>query len=92
MLVFEELGKKNISWEHFFIASHFKLDIAATPQSQKEIPLSSTNATKAGTSKKRKGGVYVQDSEVIKEVTGTEEEAFHSPQRDFSPPTPPELE
>jgi hypothetical protein len=30
--------------------------------------------------------------EVIKEVTGTEEEACHSPQRDFSPPPPPELE
>jgi hypothetical protein len=28
----------------------------------------------------------------IKEVTGTEEEACHSPQRDFSPPPPPELE
>jgi hypothetical protein len=92
MLVSEELGKKDISWEHFVIASHFKLDIEATPQSQKASPLSSTSAAKEGTSKKRKGRVLVQDSEVIKEVTGTEEEACHSPQRDFSPPPPPELE
>ena len=33
MLVSEELGKKDISWEHFIIASHMKLDIEATPQS-----------------------------------------------------------
>ena len=92
MLVYEELDKKDISWEHFFIASHFKFDIAATPQSQIEIPLPSTSAAKASTRKKRKGRVLVQVSEVIKEVTGTEEEAFHSPQRDFSPPPPPELE
>jgi CRISPR/Cas system-associated endonuclease Cas3-HD len=31
MRVFEELGKKDISWENFVIASHFKLDIEATP-------------------------------------------------------------
>jgi hypothetical protein len=92
MLVSEELGKKDISWDHFVIASHFKLDIATTPQSQKESPLSSTSATKEGTSKKRKGRVHVQDSYIIKEVIGTEEEACHSPQRDFSPPPPPELE
>jgi hypothetical protein len=92
MLVSEELGKKDISWEHFVIASHFKFDIAATPQSQIASPLPSTSAAKAGTSKKRKGRVHVQDQEVIKEVTGTEEEACHSPQRDFSPPPPPELE
>jgi hypothetical protein len=29
---------------------------------------------------------------MIKEVTGTEEESFHSPQRHFSPYPPPELE
>jgi hypothetical protein len=92
MLVSEELGKKDISWEHFAIASHFKLDIAATPQSQKARPLSSISAAKAGTRKKRKGRVPVQDPEVIKKVTGTEEEACHSPQRYFSPPPPPELE
>ena len=33
MLVSEELGKKDISWEHFVVASHFKLDIVSTPQS-----------------------------------------------------------
>ena len=33
MLVSEELGKKEISWEHFFFTSHFKLDLASTPQS-----------------------------------------------------------
>ena len=33
MLVSEELGKKEISWEHFVVASHFKLDIESTPQS-----------------------------------------------------------
>jgi hypothetical protein len=62
MLVSEELGKKYISWERFVIASHFKLDIATTPQSQKAIPLSSTSVAKAGTNKKRKGRVPVQDS------------------------------
>jgi len=62
MLFSEELGKKDISWDHFVIASHFKLDIASTPQSQKESPLSSTSDAKAGTSKKRKGKVHVQDS------------------------------
>jgi hypothetical protein len=60
-LVSEELGKKDISWEHFFVASHFKLDIAATPQSQKEIPLPSTSVSKLGTSKNIKGRVLVQD-------------------------------
>jgi hypothetical protein len=37
MLVFEELGKKDISWEHFVVTSHFKLDLASTPQSQKKV-------------------------------------------------------
>jgi hypothetical protein len=91
MPVSEELGKKDISWEHFVVASHFKLDVAATPQSQNASPLSSTSVAKAGTNKKRKGRFPVQVSEVIKQVPGTEEEVCHSPQRDFSPPPPPEL-
>jgi hypothetical protein len=33
MLVSDELGKKEISREHFVVASHFKLDILSTPQS-----------------------------------------------------------
>jgi hypothetical protein len=33
MLVSEELGKKEISWENFVVTSHFKLDLASTPQS-----------------------------------------------------------
>jgi hypothetical protein len=33
MLVSEELGKNDISWEHFVVTSHFKLDLAPTPQS-----------------------------------------------------------
>ena len=33
MLVSEELGKKDISWENFVVTSHFKLDLAYTPQS-----------------------------------------------------------
>jgi hypothetical protein len=55
MLVSEELGKKDISWEHFVVTSHFKLDLVPTPQSQKESPLSPTSTSKAGTSRKRKG-------------------------------------
>jgi hypothetical protein len=70
----------------------FKLDIEASPQSQNASLLSSTSAAKEGTNKKRKGRVIVQASEVIKQVIGTKEEAFHSPQRYFSPPPPPELE
>jgi hypothetical protein len=62
MLVSEELGKKEISWEHFIVSSHFKLDLASTPQSQKAIPLSPTTTTKVGTSRKRKGRAYVQVS------------------------------
>jgi hypothetical protein len=60
MLVSEELGKKDISWEHFVVASHFKLDITSTPQSQNESPLSPTSVVKVGTSKKRKGRSPVQ--------------------------------
>jgi hypothetical protein len=37
MLVSEELGKKEISWEHFVVTSHFKLDLAPTPQSQRKV-------------------------------------------------------
>jgi hypothetical protein len=33
MLIYEELGKKEISWENFVVTSHFKLDLASTPQS-----------------------------------------------------------
>jgi hypothetical protein len=54
ILVSEELGKKEISWEHFLVTSHFKLDPTPTPQSQITGP-SSPTSTKAGISKKRKG-------------------------------------
>jgi hypothetical protein len=60
MLVSEQLGKKEISWENFVVTSHFKLDLTPTPQSQKASPLSPTSATKAGTSRKRKGITHVQ--------------------------------
>jgi hypothetical protein len=79
ILVYEELGKKDISWEHFVIASHFKFDIEATPQSQIARPLPSTSVSKEGSSKKRKRRFHVQDQEAIKRVAGTEEEACHSP-------------
>jgi hypothetical protein len=92
MLVSEELGKKEISWENFVVTSHFKLDLAPTPQSQKASPLSLTSATKVGTSRKRKGRAPVQVSEISKQVIETEEEVFPSPHRDFSPPPPPRLE
>jgi hypothetical protein len=62
MLVSEELGKKEISWEHFVVTSHFKLDLAPTPQSYKASPLSPTNTSKARTSRKRKGRAPVQVS------------------------------
>jgi hypothetical protein len=90
MLVSEYLGKKDISWEHFVIASHFKFDIQTTPQLQIASPLPSTSAAKVGTSKKRKRRVHVHYQEAIKEVARTEEESCHSPQRE--PPPPPELE
>jgi hypothetical protein len=79
MLVSEELGKKYISWEHFVISSHFKVDIVTTPQSQIKIPSPSTSATKAGTSKKRKNIAPVQDQEAVKEAIRTKEDAYHSP-------------
>jgi hypothetical protein len=69
MLVSEELGKKDISWDHFVVTSQFKLDLASTPGSQKESPLSPTSATKAGTSRKRKSQASVQVLEVSKQVT-----------------------
>jgi hypothetical protein len=92
MLVSEELGKKEISWEHFVVTSHFKLDLASNPQSQKACPLSPTSATKEGTNRKRKSKSFVQVLEVSKQVTRAEEEVCPSPQRDFSPPPPPRLE
>jgi hypothetical protein len=85
ILVSKELGKKDISWEHFIISSHFKVDIAANPQSQIAIPSPSTSVAKAGTNKKRKGKVHVQYSKAINQ-------AYCSPQRELSPPPPPELE
>jgi hypothetical protein len=54
MLVSEELGKKEISWENFFVSSHFKLDPTPTPQSQ-IVASSSPTSTKTGIRKKRKG-------------------------------------
>jgi hypothetical protein len=39
MLVSEELGKKEISWEHFVVTSYFKLDLESTPQSLNTSPL-----------------------------------------------------
>jgi hypothetical protein len=62
MLVSEELGKKEISWEHFVVSSHFNLDATSSPQSQIAIPLSPTSVVKARTSRKRKGRAPVQVS------------------------------
>ena len=69
MLVFEELGKKDISWDHFVVTSQLKLDIASTPQSQNASPLLPTSTIKEGRSRKRKGRAPIQVSEVIKQVT-----------------------
>jgi hypothetical protein len=71
VLVFEELNKKDISWEHFIIASHMNLDLVATPQSQIASPLPSTSAAQTGTRKKRKRRVHVQDKKSTKEVART---------------------
>jgi len=68
MLVSKKLGKKDISWEHFVVASHFKLDVESTPQSQNARLISSTNAAKAGTNKKINGRVHVNVSKLIKKV------------------------
>jgi hypothetical protein len=92
MLVSEELRKRNISWEHFITTSHMKLDIATTPQSQLPSPLPSTSAAPIGSNKKRKSKAHVQDQEAINQVARTKEEAYHSPQRDLSPPLALELE
>jgi hypothetical protein len=91
MLVSEELGKKEISWEHFVVTSHFKLDPTSTPQSQIEGP-SSPTSTKVGINRKRKGRTPVQVLEINKQVMEAEEEVCPSPHRDFSPPPPPGLE
>jgi hypothetical protein len=91
MLVSEELGKKEISWEHFVVTYNFRLDLAPTPQSQKASPLSPTSATKTGTSRKRKGRTPVQVPEISKQVMEAEEEVCPSPQRYFSPPPLPGL-
>jgi hypothetical protein len=66
MIVSEELAKKEISWEHFVVSSHFKLDIVSTSQSQNTSPLSPTIVVKTGTNRKRNCRSHVQDSEVIK--------------------------
>jgi hypothetical protein len=69
-----------------------KLDIASTPQSKIQSPFPSTSTAPAGASKKRKSRAPTQDQEIIKEVEEIEKEAYHSPQRDLSPPPTPELE
>jgi hypothetical protein len=79
MLVFEELRKRNISWEHFIIASHIKLDIVATPESQIAIPLRSASVAPTRARKKRKSKSLVQYKEAINKVTITKEDAYHSP-------------
>jgi hypothetical protein len=92
MLVSKELGKKEISWHHFVVTAHFKLDLAPTPQSQTTSPLSPTSATKEGTTRKRKEKTFVQVLEINKHVIEVEEEVFPSPHKYFSPPPPPGLE
>jgi hypothetical protein len=62
----EELSKKEMSWEHFVVTSHFKLDLAPTPQSQKASPLSPTSTSKEGTSRKRKGRTPIQVPDINK--------------------------
>jgi hypothetical protein len=89
MLVSEELGKKEISWENFVVTSHFKLDPTPTPQSQIAVPSTSTS-NKASINKKRK--VRAPVLEVNKQVMEAEEEICPSPHRDFSPPPPLGLE
>jgi hypothetical protein len=89
MLVSEELGKKEISWENFLVTSHFNMDPRPTPQSQISGS-SSPTSTKTWISKKRKGKVLV--SEINKQVREAEEEICLSPHRYFSPPPPPGLE
>jgi hypothetical protein len=85
MLVSEELGKKEISWEIFLVSSHFKLDPTPTPQSQ-IAGSSSPTSTKTAINKKRKGRASI--SKINKQFREVEEEVCHSPHRDFSPPPP----
>jgi hypothetical protein len=92
MLVSKELGKKNISFEHFVVTSHFKLDLAPTPQSQKASTLSPTSTSKEGTSRKRNGRTPIQVPYISKQVIEVEEEVCPSPHKYFSPPPPPGLE
>jgi len=87
MLISEELRKRNISWEQFIILTHMKLDIVATPQSKIPSPFPSTSTAPVGTKKKRKSKAPTQDQEVIKDIVEVEKEAYHSPQRDLSPPS-----
>jgi hypothetical protein len=89
MLVIEELKKRNIPWEQFIVYAHMKLDIALNPQSKMKIPLPSSSTSPAGTNRNRKRKSPTQDQEVIKETEETKREAYHSPQRDFSPPPAP---
>jgi hypothetical protein len=92
MLVSEELGKKEISWERFVVTSHFKLNLVSTPQSQIVGPLSPTSTSKAGTNRKRKGRTPIQVLEIIKQVIEAEEQVCPSSHRHLSPPPPPGLE
>jgi hypothetical protein len=89
MLVSEELGTKETSWENFLVTSHFKLDPTPTPQSQIAVS-SSPTSTKTGINKKRKGRALV--SKINKQVREAEEEFYPSPHRDFSPAPPPGLD
>jgi hypothetical protein len=92
MLVLEELKKRNIPWEKFIVSAHMKLNISLTPQSKIQRPFPSTSTALAGARRKRKRKSPTQYQEVIKEIEEIEREAYHSPQRDFSPPLAPELE
>jgi hypothetical protein len=89
MLVSEELGKKEISWENFLVSSHFKLDPTPTLQSQ-IVGSSLPTSTKIGIKKKRKVRAPILD--INKQVREAEEEVSSSPHTDFSPPPPPRLE
>jgi hypothetical protein len=64
----------------------------SNPQSKMQSPFPSTSTSPAGTSKKINIKAISQDKEVIQEVEERGREAYHSPQRDFSPPPAPELE
>jgi hypothetical protein len=79
-------------WENFVVTSHFKLDLAPTPQSQNPSSLSPNNATKLGTSRKRKGKTPIQFSKISKQVIESKEEVCPSKHKYFSQPPPPGLE